>query len=112
MPPTMLLNTRPSSTDSGSQQWWARWLLVGGDSKLVVDQVMKSMEPHDPRMCAYYSKVYKLEENFKGFELHHTYRHFNPEANKLSTIASRQKPFLDGVFTFDLHEPSMKIKQQ
>jgi ribonuclease HI len=35
----------------------ARRLLVRGDSKLVVDQAMKAMEPHDPKMCAYYGEV-------------------------------------------------------
>jgi ribonuclease HI len=29
----------------------ARRLLVSGNSKLVVDPVMKAMEPCDPRMC-------------------------------------------------------------
>lgn len=66
----------------------ARWLLVRGDSNLVVDQVMKAMEPRDPRMCAYYGEVRRLEEKFKGFELHHSYRRFNVEADELSTIAS------------------------
>lgn len=51
----------------------ARCLLMRGNSKLVVDQVMKAVEPRDPRMCVYYSKVRKLEEKFKGFELHHIY---------------------------------------
>ena len=49
------------------------------------------MEPRDPRMCAYYGEVRKLEK-FKGFELHHSYRHFNAEADELSTIASGGNP--------------------
>lgn len=88
----------------------AQRLLVRGDSKLVVDQVMKAMEPRDPRMCAYYGEVCKLEEKFKGFELHHSYRRFNVEADELSTIVSGRKPIPDGVFASDLHKPSMKIK--
>lgn len=31
----------------------ARRLLVRGDSKLVVDQAMKAIQPHDPKMLAY-----------------------------------------------------------
>lgn len=88
-----------------------QWHLVRGDSKLVVDQVMKAMEPCDPRMCVYYSKVSKLEEKFKGFKLHHSYRHFNAEADELSTIKLVRKPVPDGVFAFDLYEPLMKVKQ-
>lgn len=32
-----------------------------GDSKLVVDHVMKAIELHDPWMYAYYDEVRKLE---------------------------------------------------
>jgi hypothetical protein len=68
------------------------------------------MEPHDPQICAYYGEVQKLEERFKGFKLHHSYRHFNAETDKLSTITSRRKPIPDRVFASDIYEPSMKIK--
>jgi hypothetical protein len=86
-------------------------LLVRGDSKLVVDQVMKAMEPCYPKMLAYYNEVQRLEERFKGFELHHSYRRLNDDADELSSIASGRKPVLYGVFASDIHEPSMKIKQ-
>lgn len=89
----------------------ARRLLVRGDSKLVVDQVMKVAEPRDPKMCAYYREVRKLEEKFKGFELEHNYRRFNEEADRLSTIASGPEPVPKGVFASDLYEPSFKIEQ-
>lgn len=58
----------------------------------------------------YYSKVSKLEEKFKGFKLHHSYRRFNARADLLSTIASVQNPVSDDVFTSNLYEPSIKIK--
>lgn len=83
--------------------------MVRRDSKLFVNQVMKAIEPRYMWMCAYYSKVRKLEERLKGFELHQSYRCFNIEAYELSTIASGQKPILDEVFTSDIHEPSIKI---
>jgi hypothetical protein len=37
----------------------ARRLLVRGDSKLIVDQVMKAMEPHNPKMYVYYDESSK-----------------------------------------------------
>jgi hypothetical protein len=72
---------------------------------------MKAKEPRDPKMLAYYNKVRRLEEKFKGFKLHHSYKRFNSKADELSTITSGRKPILDGVFASDLHEPSTKIKQ-
>lgn len=75
---------------------------------MAVDQVMKATEPHNPQMRVYYDEVRKLEEKFKGFELHHSYRHFNAEADELSTIASGRMPVLDGIFTSDLYEPTIK----
>lgn len=89
----------------------ALWLLVRGNSKLVVDQVMMAMEPHDPCMYVYYDEVHKLEENVKGFELHHRYRCFNSEGDELSAIASRHKPISNEVFTSNLYEPFFKFKQ-
>lgn len=77
---------------------------------MVVYQVIKAMELRDPKMLAYYNEVQRLEENFKGFELHHNYRRFNGKANELSTIASVRKPIPDGVFAFDLDQPCLKIK--
>jgi hypothetical protein len=86
----------------------ARRLLVRGNSKLIAEQVMKVMEPHDPRMFAYYSEVWKLEK-FKGFELYHSYKCFNAEAEELSTIASGQKLVSDGVFTSDLDRSHWRV---
>jgi hypothetical protein len=34
-------------------------------------------------MRAYYNKVQKLEEKFRGFELHQSYRRFNVEEHAL-----------------------------
>jgi hypothetical protein len=78
---------------------------------LMVDQVMKAMEPHDPWMCTYYNEVRKLKEKFKGFELHHIYKNFNTEVDELSTIVSGRKLVPDGIFASELYEPSVKIKQ-
>jgi hypothetical protein len=62
-------------------------------------------------MCTYYGEVRKLEEKFKGFELHHNYRRFNAKTDELSTIASGRKPVPNEVFASDLYEPFVKIKQ-
>ena len=69
---------------------------------------MKAMEPRDPKMCAYYGE---LEEKFKAFEPHHSYKRFNTEADELSTIALGQKPVSNGVFASDLYEPTIKTRQ-
>lgn len=63
---------------------------------------MKATELH---RCVRTTTVRKLEENFKGFELHHSYRCFNAEADELSTIAPGRTPVPDGIFTSDLYEP-------
>jgi ribonuclease HI len=67
-------------------------LLVRGDSKLVVNQVMKEIKPCDPKMCGYYDEVRKLKEKFRGFKLQHSYRHFNIEVDDLSTIDQGENP--------------------
>lgn len=69
------------------------------------------MESRAPHMCAYNNELRKLEEKFKCFELHHSYRRFNIEADKPSTITSERKPVLDGVFASNLYGPIVKIKQ-
>ena len=48
-----------------------RRLDVRGDSQLVVDQVMKESNCHDPKMEAYYRLVRRLEDKFDGLELNH-----------------------------------------
>jgi ribonuclease HI len=46
----------------------------GGDSKLVVDQVMKDKNCVDPKMAAYCQAMRDLEDKFHGLELHHVLR--------------------------------------
>ena len=48
-----------------------RRLDVRGDSQLVVDQVMKESNCHDPKMEAYCRLVCRLEDKFDGLELNH-----------------------------------------
>jgi len=46
-----------------------RRLDVRGDSQLVIDQVMKASNCHDPKMEAYCKEVRRLEDMFHGLEL-------------------------------------------
>ena len=48
-----------------------RRLDVRGDSQLVIDQVMKDSNCHDPKMEACYKLVCCLEDKFNGLELNH-----------------------------------------
>ena len=43
-----------------------RRLDVRGDSQLVIDQVMKTSNCHDPKMEAYCKEVRRLEDKFHG----------------------------------------------
>ena len=49
----------------------ATWLYIRGDSKLVVDQVMKESSCKSPLMTAYCQEVRSLKDKFQGIELHH-----------------------------------------
>jgi ribonuclease HI len=48
-----------------------KWLLVYGDSAMVVNQVNKDWDCTKDNKDAYYAKVQKLEKNFKGLEILH-----------------------------------------
>ena len=65
-----------------------RRLDVRGDSQLVIDQVMKTSNCHDPKMEAYCKEVHRLEDKFHGLELVHIARRFNEAADELAKIAS------------------------
>jgi ribonuclease HI len=84
---------------------WIQWLDVRGNSRLVVDQVMKESSCHDPRIAAYYRAVRLLQDKFDGLELNHVARRFNEAADGLMKLASSWEPFPSGVFASDLHKP-------
>lgn len=46
-------------------------LYILGDSKLVIDQVMKDTACQNSKMEAYCQEDRKLEDKFEGLELHH-----------------------------------------
>jgi len=64
-----------------------RRLDVRGDSQLVIDQVMKASNCHDPKMEAYCKEVHRLEDKFHGLELVHISRCYNEAADELAKIA-------------------------
>ena len=53
----------------------------------------------------------KLEDKFRGIELHHVPRKDNAAVNFFSKSVARQEPPADGVFINDLHEPSALIRE-
>jgi ribonuclease HI len=57
-----------------------RHLDVRGDSQLMIDQVMKSSNCHDPKMEAYCEEAWRLEDKFHGLELNHIARRYNEVA--------------------------------
>ena len=87
----------------------ATWLYVRSDLELVVDQVMKESSYKSPLMVAYCQEMCKLEDKFRGIELHHVPRKDNDAADFLTKLAVRRVPSLDGVFINDLHEPSTHV---
>jgi len=86
-----------------------RRLDVRGDSQLVIDQVMKASNCHDPKMEAYCKEVRRLEDKFHGLELVHIARRYNVVADELAKIASTRGMVPPDAFSRDLHEPSVEL---
>ena len=84
-------------------------LYVRGDSELVVDQVMQESSCKSPLMAVYCQEVCKLDDKFRGIELHHVPRKDNDAIDFLAKLVARQEPPTDGIFVNDLHEPSAHI---
>jgi len=86
-----------------------RRLDVRCDSQLVIDQVMKTSNYHDPKMEAYCKEVRRLEDKFHGLELIHIARRHNEVADELAKIASTRGMVPPEAFSRDLHEPSIDL---
>ena len=76
---------------------------------MVVDQIMMESSYKIPLMEAYYQEVHKLEDKFRGIELHHVPRKDNDAADFLAKLAARQVSSPDWVFINDLYEPSTRV---
>jgi ribonuclease HI len=66
----------------------ATWLYAYGDSKLVLDQVMKESNCESSLMNTYCQEVRKVEEKFRGVELHHVLWRDNNDAYALAKMAA------------------------
>jgi ribonuclease HI len=84
-----------------------KWLLVYGDSAVVINQVNKSWDRNKENMDAYCLEVRKLENKFYGLEFHHVVRDNNIAADVLSKFGSTRAQVLAGVFIHELHVPSI-----
>jgi ribonuclease HI len=63
-------------------------LYAYGDSKLVVDQVMKESNCESSLMNTYCLEVRRLEDKFSGIELHHVPRKDNNDADALAKMVA------------------------
>jgi hypothetical protein len=104
----MWLSMRLWSTGCIAIELGVRRLDACGDSQLIIDQVMKNSHCHDPKMEAYYDEVRRLEDKFYGLEVNHVARRYNKTADELAKIASGRTTVPPGVFSRDLHQPSIK----
>ena len=83
---------------------------VRGNSRHIIDQVMKEFSCHDPKMDAYCKTVWRLEEKFDGLELNHVLRKYNEATNALAKMASEQATVPPDIFVSDLYKPSVDYK--
>jgi ribonuclease HI len=97
-----LINSLRISVELGIKR-----LEIRGDSELVVDQVIKDKNCVDPKMAAYCQAVRDLEGKFHDLELHHVLHNYNKATDVLAKTASTRSPVPHGVFTSDLHAPSV-----
>jgi len=83
---------------------------IRGDSRLIIDQVMKESICHDPKMDAYCKAARCLAEKFDGLELNHVLRKYNEAADALAKMASERATIPSDVFVSDLYKPSVDYK--
>lgn len=86
-----------------------KWLVVQGDSQLVISQVYKKYQCLDPQMLAYREEVHKLEKRFTGLCFRHVWRALNSEADKLARLDAERHPVPLGVFEEKLTQPSAVV---
>jgi ribonuclease HI len=82
-------------------------LLVYGDSAVVINQVNKSWDRNKENMDAYCLEVRKLGNKFYGLEFHHIVRDNNVAADVLSKLGCTRSQVPAGVFSHELHAPSI-----
>jgi hypothetical protein len=70
---------------------------------------MKEFNCESSLMNTYYLEVCKLEDKFRGIELHHVPQKDNNDADALFKMAAQRDPPPSGVFVNDLHAPSIRV---
>ena len=89
----------------------ATWLIIYGDSNLVVQKTMKECDAPSENMAAYRELYNTLKGEFDGGELQHIGRGSNSEADTLANIGSKCEPIPPDVFYEEIDHPSIKLKQ-
>jgi len=82
-----------------------------GDSRMVIDQVMKESNCHEPKMEAYGKEVRRLEEKFDNLELNHVLRKYNEVAVALRKMVSEWASIPSDAFTSDIHKSSIDYEE-
>jgi hypothetical protein len=85
-----------------------KWLLVYGDSAVVINQVNTDWDCTKDNMDTYCAEVRKLEKNFQGLEILHVLRDSNIAADVLAILGSDRAKVPPGVFVEELPSPSIK----
>jgi hypothetical protein len=85
-----------------------KWLLIYGDSAVVINQVNKDWDCTKDSMDTYCAEVRKLEKNFQGLEILHVLRDSNVATDILAKLGSDKAKVPPGVFIEELPSPSIK----
>jgi ribonuclease HI len=85
-----------------------KWLLVYGNSVVVINQVNKDWDCTKDNMDAYCAEVWKLEKNFQWLEILHILQDSNVAAEVLTKLGSDKAKVPLGVFVEELPSPSIK----
>jgi ribonuclease HI len=85
-----------------------KWLLVYGDSAVVINKVNKDWDCTKNNMDAYCAEVQRLEKNFQGLEILHVLRDSNIAVDVLAKLGLDRAKVLSGVFVEELPSPSIK----
>jgi ribonuclease HI len=86
-------------------------LMVYGDSLVVISQINKDWDYSTDSMGKYCAIVRKLEDKFKGLELHHMERDRNIAANALSKLGSNQAQAPPEIFVQEISQPTILSDQ-
>jgi hypothetical protein len=81
---------------------------VKGDSQLIIKQVKGECSCNDPQLAAYLLHAHKLEKDFEVLDMENIPRTNSTITNELSTKASTWAPVPEGVFEWQLQQPTSR----